>query len=307
VLVNTPPDLGISSPGRRFFRVGLVGLDEWLSIGDMLKATPATDGDTRVLYLEASNEARDYQGEVVMAKALAESADYYEKYGNFDIQHRSMIGLATGDPDYHMHEIGRPEQVRVDAGRTFVKGIIFSGDTPVAHCANQFWDSLTKLQPAQRWYPSVGGKIQEAKKSMGSDGQPHRAITKVLWSNVGFSRTPVNPKVPQVSTIPFGILAKCWGPDGLDLEKAVEAGYGTDSALLSGGAAIRKQSLDKKPQSYWAFRDRLAGDVMAGLAGASHKSILMRAREYGLDDDAAESWSAQFAADLKSTFGKEHH
>jgi hypothetical protein len=222
--------------------VGLVGLDEWLSIGDMLKATPATDGDTRVLYLEASNEARDYQGEVVMAKALAESADYYEKYGNFDIQHRSMIGLATGDPDYHMHEIGRPEQVRVDAGRTFVKGIIFSGDTPVAHCANQFWDSLTKLQPAQRWYPSV-----------------------------------------------------------------VEAGYGTDSALLSGGAAIRKQSLDKKPQSYWAFRDRLAGDVMAGLAGASHKSILMRAREYGLDDDAAESWSAQFAADLKSTFGKEHH
>ena len=44
---------------------------DWLSIPDMLKATPAEESGKRYLYLEASNEARDYQGEVVLAKALA--------------------------------------------------------------------------------------------------------------------------------------------------------------------------------------------------------------------------------------------
>src|SRR3954462_8190868 len=83
-------------------------VEQLFSFPEMLKATPATEGDERVVYLEASNEARDYQGERVMAKALAESANYYERYGNIDIQHRSLIGLASGDPDYHMHEIGRP-------------------------------------------------------------------------------------------------------------------------------------------------------------------------------------------------------
>jgi hypothetical protein len=271
----------------------------------MLKATPATEGDDRILYLEASNEARDYQGEVVMAKALAESADYFERYGNFDIQHRSMIGLATGDPDYHLHEIGRPQKVHVDAGQTFVKGIIFQGDGRVAEAANNFWDSLTRIRPPQRWYPSVGGKIQETMKSIDPvTREPTRRITRVQWTNIGFSRTPVNPRVPEVSTVPFGALAKCWGLEGLDLEKALEAGYGTDSATLTGGAALRRQSLDHKPQSYWDFRDRLAADILAGHAGQSQSSILMRAREYGLDDASASAWTEQFAADVKTLIAR---
>lgn len=243
--------------------------DEWLSLPDVLKATPSTEGGQRWLYLEASNEARDYQGEVVLAKALAGSAGYFERYGNFDIQHRSMIGLANNDPDYHLHEIGRPEKVEVDGTRTFVKGIIFQGDTPVAECANKFWDSITKLKPAQRWYPSIGGKIQAG--SAGSEqiidqrtGASHRVIKAMIWANIGFSRTPVNPRVPTISTVPFGILAKCWGTAGLNLTKALEAGYGTDSATLTGGGALREQSLDKRPQTYWEIREVLAAAILGG-------------------------------------------
>lgn len=277
-------------------------MEQLFSFSDMLKATPATEGDERVIYLEASNEARDYQGERVMAKALAESAGYFERYGNFDIQHRSMIGLASGDPDYHLHEIGRPERVRVDSDRTFVKGIVFSGEGRVAEAANNFWDSLTRLQPAQRWYPSVGGKIQEIKKAIDPETQqPTRCITKVIWSNVGFSRTPVNPAVPQVSTVPFGVLLKCLTPDGWDFSKALEAGYGSDVAQLTGGGALRTQSLDGAPQTYWQFRDRLAAEII-GKRANGRDEMLLRAREMGLDASEADGWTSEFERDLQSHF-----
>jgi hypothetical protein len=237
--------------------------DEFLSLPDFLKATPSTEGERRLLYLEASNEARDMQGEVVLAKALAASADYFEKFGNVDVQHRSMIGLANGDPNYHLHEIGRPDTVRVDGTRTFVKAEIYQGDTPVAATANNFWDSITKLRPPTRWFASVGGKVQESGRDIDPDtGESRRVIKSVLWCNIGVSRTPVNHKVKQVSVVPFGVFAKCWGAGGLDLTKALTAGYGTDSTTLTGGAALRKQSLDKRPQTYWDIRDLLAKDIM---------------------------------------------
>lgn len=274
---------------------------EYLSIPDMLKATPQQEGDRRFLYLEASNESRDYQGEVVLAKALAASADFYRKYGNFDIQHRSMIGLANGDRDYHLHEIGRPDRVEVDGSRTFVKGEIFSGETPVAETANNFWDSLTKLRPAQRWYPSIGGKIEGSERKLDpSTQQSHRVITKVMWCNIGFSRTPVNPRVPTVSTVPFGILAKCWGVGGLDLTKALEAGYGTDSASLSGGAALRKQSLDAKPQTYWDVRDRLAKAIRRKTVSPQPEALVAHlSGTYGMDHAEAAEHVARFLTDLK--------
>lgn len=266
----------------------------------MLKATPSTEGADRFVYLEASNEARDYQGEVVMAKALAESADYFQKYGNLDIQHRSLIGLANGEHDYHLHEIGRPDEVRVDGSSTFVKGVIFSGEGQAAAAANNFWDSITKLNPPMRWYPSVAGKITGSEKFIDPDTkQPRRRITKVVWANVGFSRTPVNPKVPTVSTVPFGVLAKCWGTGGLDLTKALEAGYGTDSATLTGGAALREQSLDGAPQTYPEFRDRLVKAIKAGKAGRSLGDFRSHARKLGLPESQADEWSGLFIDDLK--------
>ena len=267
----------------------------------MLKATPSQEGDHRYLYLEASNEARDYQNEVVLAKALSDSADYFARYGNLDIQHRSMIGLANGDRDYHLHEIGRPDEVRVDAGATFVKGEIFQGETPVAECANAFWDSITKLRPAQRWYPSVGGKIEGSERRIDPvTKESHRTITKVMWCNIGFSRTPVNPKVKEVSTVPFGVLRKCWGADGLDLTKALEAGYGTDVASLSGGGSLRKQSLDRKPQSYWDIRDRLAKAVSDKQVAASPAALAAHLHEqYGIDPAEAGEHVEHFLADIE--------
>ena len=279
-----------------------------LSVTDLLKATPSEEGGQRFVYIEPSNEARDIQGEVVLGKALAESASYYKRFGNLDIQHRSIIGLATNDPEYHLHEIGHPVQVTVERGRTFVKGAIYNGEGRAAQCANDYWDSVTKMRPAQRWYPSIGGKVLDADPVIDGNGRKTRIVKKIRWSNIGFSRTPVNPNVPQVSTLPFGVLAKALdGHGGFDLVMALDAaagltaGYGTDSAALAGGGALRRQSVDDHLHDYWHFRDRLAADVLAKrVPQSSERMVAHASATYGLSRAHAAEWVERFMSDLRT-------
>jgi len=282
--------------------------DHFLSIPDLLKAEPREEDGRRFIYLEASKEARDLQGEIVLAKALADSAEYYARYGNLDIQHRSIVGLANGERDYHLHEIGFPVDVQASPQRTFVKGEIFRGSGPTAECANMFWDSVTKLRPAQRWYPSVGGKVLDSDVSF--DPVSRRPVTRVKavrWSNIGFSRTPVNTAVPTVSTIPFGVLAKSWGIGGagIDLAKSLEAGAGTDSATLAGGGALRRQSLDRRVQSYFDFRNRMSTDIAAKAVGGRASDMIAHAcAHYGLDAAESGEHTERFFADLRAGLSK---
>lgn len=279
---------------------------EYLSIPDMLKATPSEEGGERILYFEASNEARDQQGEVVMQKALADSADYYLRYGNVDIDHVTQIGAKQGIPDYNLFEIGRPVDVRLDGPNTFVKSVIYRGEGPMADKANQVWSSLTDITPPARWYPSVGGAILERVPDFDPTTRTTRTLIKrVRWTNVGLSRTPVNQTVPTVSTVPFGVLAKSWGANGLLLAKGLEGGYGTDAATLTGGAALRGQSLDRKVQSYFDFRDRLAGDIRKRRVHPTAERIVAHATSHlGLDGSTAAEWTERFLHDLQSGLSK---
>lgn len=277
--------------------------DNYLSFPGFLKAvTPKEEGGERFVYIEASNQARDLQGEIVLAKALRDSADYYLRYGNLDIDHKTQLGAAA-DPNYLLYEIGQPVDVKIDGESTWVKGRIYQGDRPAAAHANHFWDSITNLKPAKRWYPSVGGAIQ-ARGVVGNTP----VVKKVRWTNIGFSATPVNPAVPQVSTVPFGALAKCWGPGGLDLSKALEAGYGTDAATLTGGAALREESFDHHPQNYWDFRDRLAGHLLEGQSGQKAEDLVAHSEEqYGLSKAHAAEWVERFLGDLRGALSKRNH
>lgn len=279
---------------------------EFLSFPCFLKATPFAEGADRFVYFEASNESQDLQGEVVLAKALAASADYFKRFGNIDVDHITQIGAKAGIPDYLAYEIGQPVEVRTDAPSTFVKAQLYSGDTPMAAKANEVWDSLTKLVPASRWYPSVGGAIPDGARKQRMDPETHAmrpVVTEVRWTNVGLSRTPVNHTVETVGTVPMGLLAKSWGVAGLeiDLSKGLEAGYDTDSATLTGGAALRKQSLDKKLQvtSFWDFRDRLSDDLRKGAVGKTPADIMRHAQdEYRIDPAKAGLWTENFRAGL---------
>lgn len=287
----------------------LGAVPEFLVVSDMLKATPRIEGGQRFIYIEASNEKVDQQGEVVLAKALKDSADYFLKFGNLDIDHYTIIGPKLGIPDYLQYEIGRPVDCRFERGRTFVKGEIFSGDTPMAAKANEFWGSLVDLRPPQRWYPSVGGKIAEKVVETGEDGMRRAIIKSVRWFNIGFSKTPVNANVPEVETVPMDVFAKSWGALGYDsaLAKTLTAGYGTDAAQLTGASALRKQSLDGAPVQYFSMRDRLAKDMLSGKvpknAGLSDL-VAYASRAFNLGDDGASEFIERFARDIRDGIKK---
>lgn len=282
----------------------LDSMPSYLMISDMLKATPVTEGGVRFVYIEASNESLDQQNEVVASKALAESADYFKQFGNLDIDHFTQIGAKMGIPDYESYEIGRPVEVKIREGKTFVKGQIFAGNGPAAERANRFWSSLVDINPPARWYPSVGGAVLSKSVSIDPETKAKRAIIeKVRWTNIGFSKTPVNAQVPTVSTVPMDALAKSWMGAGFDLSKALEAGYGTDSATLTGGAALRTQSLYGTPISYFDFREKLAAAMRAGIAGVpigAHDLARYAANAFGLMPDEAAEYVERFMRDVKN-------
>lgn len=292
----------------------LAGIPDYLSIGNMLKATPHMDGGRRIVYFEASNEGLDQQNEVIAAKALAESAEYFKRYGNVDIDHYTLIGKPDpmkgrpGIPGCELYEIGRPVDVRQDGKTTFVKAEIYSGTGPAAERANDFWSSITEVNPPQRWYPSVGGSVLAKSVEIDPQSKLRKAIvSKVRWTNIGVSKTPVNQHVGACATIPLGAFAKSWTAAGLDFAKALEAGYGTDSAELAGGAALRRQSLDPKIHSYFDFRDKLAGGMRTGSAGKNpgvRDLVEFAANKFGLPQDQAAEWVERFMRDLKFGLNK---
>ena len=286
-----------------FMNLQLQQTPSHLCITQMLKATPVEESGKRFVYIEASNEALDIQNEVVMAKALKDSAEYYLKFGNIDLDHITQIGAKQSIKDYHFYEIGRPVDVKIDGTKTFVKGEIFSGEGQSAERANQFWDSLTKQSPAQRWYPSIGGSVLGKSEEFDPETHEKRTlVTEVRWTNIGFSKTPVNANVAGVATVPIGALAKSFSGIGFDIAKALEAGYGSDSADLSGGGALRKQSLHGSPINYWDFRDTLAGAmVQKKLKNPGVKSMIEFAvDQLNLNRAKASEWVERFMNDMKA-------
>ena len=291
----------------------LADIPEFLTIESMFKAIPAEEGGDRFIYFEASNEKLDQQNERVLAKALEDSAQHYLKFGNVDLDHYSLLGKPNpakgwvGLPNPEQYEIGRPTDVRFEGRRTFVKAQLFSGDSALAKNANMVWESMTALTPPAHWFPSVGGAVLE--KSVQIDPETKNKIAvvgKVRWTNVALSRTPVNQNLPTAQTIPFGALAKCWGASGLMFAKALEAGYGTNVANLTGGAALGMQSLDRKPANYFDFRDRLAGDLRGkSLKNPGASDIVKHcAQHFGLSLDEAAEYTERFMRDLKAGLNK---
>ena len=269
----------------------LASVPEFMSINTLMKARASVEGGDRIVYFEASNEAKDQQGEIILSKALQDSADYFLKFGVVDMDHKSMPSVAKSygidNPD--IWKIGQPLDVRFERGTTFVKASLFKGDTPLAERANTVWDGLTKLSPPARYYASVGGQVLE--RDIRIDPKTKERIpvvTKVRWNNLAATATPVHPGLDAASTVPVGTFAKSLG--GYVIIKALESGYGTDSSILSGGAAMRKQSLDHRIHSYYDFREKIAGDINSGKTGKNpgvRELVEHAAREFSIPPDQA--------------------
>lgn len=283
----------------------LAAVPDYFQVGGLLKATPSQEGDRRIIYFEASNEDVDHQGEVVLQKALEDSSAHYLRHGNIDLSHFTMLGPKMGLANYHDYEIGRPIEVRVDGRKTFVKAELYKGESPMAKNATMVWDSMTKQSPAARWYPSVGGAVLA--KSVKIDPVTKNKIAvveKVRWANTALDRQPVNKTVAEASAAPVGVFAKSLG--GFVMSKMLTAGYGTDSAGLEGGAALRKQSLDRRVANYWDFREAMAGALKSGRVKEMSAGGMSSygAKEFGLSQDEAAEYVERFMRDLKNGLKK---
>lgn len=284
----------------------LAAIPDHISFDLMLKATPSSESGKRFIYFEASNEGVDQQGERVLAKALEQSADFFLKFGNIDIDHYTILGPKLGMQNAMNYEIGRPVEVRVDGERTFVKAELYQGKGPLAEQANMVWESMTGLNPPARWYPSVGGAVLA--KSMQIDPATQNkvaVIDKVRWSNVGLSRTPVNQHLPCAESMPIGTFAKSL--NGF-IVKALEASYSTDVATLTGGGALGMQSLDtgNAPYSYFDFRERMAEALDLALVKSQTEDGLIAhaVHEFNLPSEAAAEWVSRFLGDIQSSLNK---
>lgn len=284
----------------------LAAVPDFVSLPGMLKSTPHEEGGERYLYLEASNEDPDHANEIVLQKALTDSASYFLRHGNIDLSHFTILGPKMGLQNHLDYEVGKPVEVRTAGSKTFVKAQLYRGDSAMARNANTVWDSITKQKPPMRWYPSVGGSVlAKSIKVDPTNGEKVAVVERVRWNNIALDRCPVNATVPEASQAPIGVFAKSLS--GFVLSKTLTAGYGTDSAALVGGEALRGQSLDRGVKSYWDFRDRLADAMRAGRAGGNPDAAALTAfsaKEFGLSQDGAAEYVERFVRDLKNGLKK---
>lgn len=290
-------------------------LSDFVSLGDIFcKATPAEEAGKRILYLEASDESLDHQREKVLQSALADSADYFLRHGNIDISHYTLIGLKHNIPNHLEYEIGKPVDARFGDGaskKTFVKSELYQaangGTSAQAANADMVWNSLTKQRPPMSWFPSVGGGILDKGPAIDpTTNSQIMVVKKVRWCNIGLDRMPVNKAVPEVSLAPIGIFAKSMG--AFVIAKTLTAGYGTDSATLSGGAALRKQSLYGVPATYMDFRERLAKHLAANRDSnmGAHELVDYSINDLRLDTANASDWVDRFMRDLHTGISRSH-
>lgn len=217
-----------------------------------------------IVYLEASNELLDQEGESINMKALEKAKDYYLGHGVLSWDHKHK---QTHDPKYI---IGEPLAVRfTEEGKTLVKGFLYQKN-PIA---KGVWDNI--LSGATKLGSSVGGGILRKSES---------EITKVIWDETAITHKPVNEGTyGSVTILPFEEFAK-----------ALMAGGGVNAGSFTGGRALIHESLQGSENAQVS-----EGELTNLFDGMLKKVIAQEIRDYndmvayvlsfGYDADVARS------------------
>ena len=167
----------------------------------IIKARPMTQDGRRLVEVEASCEAVDDDGDVILQEALLGSAQAFIATGHLDLDHLSEFGARLGLTDPTSYIVGRPTDVRkADGKRTWVMGEIRKSldgvHDPLRHRYDDFWDSLQSQPPVVYFasvygYPVPGGLENCSARSCSSGAT--RFIFKALdWRSLAFTRNPKN-------------------------------------------------------------------------------------------------------------------
>jgi len=187
-------------------------LDEEIPVADLLdkaivaripvliKARPQETGGRRLVEVQASNEAEDWDGDCVLQEALVKGAAGFIASGHLDIDHMSEFGARMGIPDPASYVVGRPLEVKALSNRdTFVLGEISKSldgtSDPARRQCDMFWESLQR-DPPVAWFSSIYGFPTDMVDCSAGEcpaGGPARFIIKSIdWRSLAFTRTPKN-------------------------------------------------------------------------------------------------------------------
>jgi len=175
----------------------------------------AEEGGQRIVYLEASNEVEDQDGETVSMGALQSAREFFLAKGVLSWDHQHKI---LHNPEFI---IGEPLDTKfTDDKRTLIKGFLYEYN----EIANGVWNNIRSR--ARRLGASIGGGI--LKKS-----REDKWIEQVVWDEVALTHKPVNDRtMGNVTMVPFASFAK-----------ALMAGAGVDAGAFVGGRALQGESL----------------------------------------------------------------
>jgi hypothetical protein len=183
----------------------------------LVKARLPDASGRRIVEVEASCEARDYDGDVVMQEALLGSAASFIANGHLDIDHKSEFGMRLGIPDPASYIVGRTIEVANGGdGRTFVTGQIAKSrqgmhDT-ARHRYDELWDALMQ-EPPVIYYASIYGFPTDYDtcginpQACAAVGATRLVIKAIDWRSLAFTRTPKNTSLQSPARI---ITAKAY-------------------------------------------------------------------------------------------------
>ncbi len=171
-----------------------------LPVTMLLKSDSSFEGE-RLVRMQVSSQEKDAENDVILQKALLNSANYYVNFGNVDIDHLTMVGYKTKLPhDPHWYEVGRPLEVN-DLGDSKTEILwkcyrdprgIFDSEK---NSYDFFWQSLF-LEPPAVWRASVGGPVQSAKDNV----KGHRFVVEEMrWENTAVTKLPINYTIEGVA------------------------------------------------------------------------------------------------------------
>lgn len=216
----------------------------------MSKSVSTDEHGNYIIEAEASNENLDFDGQVVLQRALLDSKDYFLKNGILSWDH---LHLRNNDPSYI---IGQPIGVEKRGTKTFVKAVLFKGNKIAEDVVSKLKSGATIIKT------SVGGKRPVIVTDFDTKlKKPVEKVASVLWDELAITFKPVNQTLSPVSLSSAAFV------------KSLSAGYVTDSATATGGGALGVQDLegaDRKKKAIHAVVTAIAvGDVKTPEDGLS--------------------------------------
>lgn len=201
----------------------------WAGAEVLVKAGEEGEG---IIFIEASNEKEDQQGDTVLQKALKAQVASYLKKGVISYDH---LHKKEKDPKFI---IGEPVEVKFPDERTLVKARLYPNNDIAKDILEKLKDKTTRLGA------SIGGFIVKRSKVWNEKlKKTMNYVTEIIWDEIALTFKPVNDAtVNGVSVQAFKEFAKSFADE--EMVKSLSAGHATDSASMGGGRAVIEQSMN---------------------------------------------------------------